>query len=240
MKSGHESGIDHIASNRSGRSARVTTDTVIASLSTAPVGGDRPGYVAPMSEERRGPDRDDAVSADRSGVLPPVLPADPIRARGRRLVEVSRLGDHRVVEVRTEDGVDLAVGMLPDGTPFAVGNVCRHQLAKLGRGRVTDDGCLECPWHRAEYDVRTGKMVTGPQGMLFDFPLYFAGCGPSGRWSRCRRGGSHCWAGGTVLSTAETRWVGQNDGRGPPIGCVRGRARPSAHAPRRVAIRTRS
>ena len=127
-----------------------------------------------MSEERRGPDREYAVSADRSGVLPPVLPADPIRARGRRLVEVSRLGDRRVVEVRTEDGVDLAVGMLPDGTPFAVGNVCRHQLAKLGRGRVTDRGCLECPWHRAEYDVRTGKMVTGPQGMIFGFPPYSA------------------------------------------------------------------
>lgn len=127
-----------------------------------------------MTERRQDPRRDGDVSADRSGLLPPVLPGSPIAARGRRLVEVSRLGERRVVEVRTEDGADLAVGMLPDGTPFAVGNVCRHQLAKLGRGRVTDDGCLECPWHRAGYDVRTGKMVTGPQGIIFGFPPYSA------------------------------------------------------------------
>jgi nitrite reductase/ring-hydroxylating ferredoxin subunit len=29
---------------------------------------------------------------------------------------------------------------------------------------VADDGCLECPWHAARYDVRTGEMVRGPQG----------------------------------------------------------------------------
>ena len=34
------------------------------------------------------------------------------------------------------------------------------------------DGCLECPWHRARYDVRTGTMVQGPQGRVFGFPLY--------------------------------------------------------------------
>ncbi|MGW5268677.1 Rieske (2Fe-2S) protein [Rhodococcus sp. NPDC003994] len=70
----------------------------------------------------------------------------------------------------SEERQVLAVGTLPDGTPFAVGNVCRHQPATLGRGRVTDRGCLECPWHGAEYDVRTGKMDTGPQGMVFGFP----------------------------------------------------------------------
>jgi 3-phenylpropionate/trans-cinnamate dioxygenase ferredoxin component len=29
---------------------------------------------------------------------------------------------------------------------------------------VSEDGCLECPWHGARYDVGTGKMVRGPQG----------------------------------------------------------------------------
>ena len=29
---------------------------------------------------------------------------------------------------------------------------------------MTDDGCLECPWHAARYDVATGEMVRGPQG----------------------------------------------------------------------------
>lgn len=50
-----------------------------------------------------------------------------------------------------------------NGTPFAVSNRCRHMLAQLGEGRVVD-GCLQCPWHGSQYDVRTGSMVRGPQG----------------------------------------------------------------------------
>lgn len=57
----------------------------------------------------------------------------------------------------------LAVGV-SGGEPFAVSNACRHLRASLGEGRVADDGCLECPWHAARYDVASGKMVRGPQG----------------------------------------------------------------------------
>jgi 3-phenylpropionate/trans-cinnamate dioxygenase ferredoxin component len=31
---------------------------------------------------------------------------------------------------------------------------------------VTDDGCLQCAWHAALYEVGTGAMVRGPQGAL--------------------------------------------------------------------------
>src|SRR5437879_5879400 len=34
----------------------------------------------------------------------------------------------------------------------------------LGKGRVTDDGCPQCPSHAAMYDVGTGAMVRSPQG----------------------------------------------------------------------------
>ncbi|MCW3041756.1 MAG: hcaC [Solirubrobacterales bacterium] len=79
-----------------------------------------------------------------------------------RLVDVAALGDSQVTVVESEHG-KLAVG-LSDGVPFAVSNRCRHLLASLGEGHVTADGCLECPWHAARYDVRDGKMVRGPQG----------------------------------------------------------------------------
>lgn len=78
------------------------------------------------------------------------------------LVAVADLSDTQVTVVDSEHG-KLAVG-LSDGVPFAVSNRCRHLLASLGEGKVADDGCLECPWHAARYDVRTGKMVRGPQG----------------------------------------------------------------------------
>ena len=29
---------------------------------------------------------------------------------------------------------------------------------------MADDGCLECPWHGARFDVKSGKMTRGPQG----------------------------------------------------------------------------
>jgi 3-phenylpropionate/trans-cinnamate dioxygenase ferredoxin subunit len=111
---------------------------------------------------------------DTASPFPPVTHDHPVTADGRRLVPVDRLDERRVVEVRTADHGVLAVGITPDGTPFAVSNVCRHQFAKLGRGRVTDQGCLECPWHRADYDVTTGAMLSGPKGRVFGFKPYSA------------------------------------------------------------------
>ncbi len=32
---------------------------------------------------------------------------------------------------------------------------------------MTEEGCLECPWHRTRYDVTSGTMVRGPQGAAF-------------------------------------------------------------------------
>ena len=37
---------------------------------------------------------------------------------------------------------------------------------------MTEEGCLECPWHRAHYNVLTGKMVSGPKGRIFGFGPY--------------------------------------------------------------------
>src|ERR1700730_8012133 len=80
-----------------------------------------------------------------------------------RLVAVDDLGRSQVTVVEQTPHGALAVGM-SGGQPFAVSNRCRHLFASLGRGHVTEDGCLECPWHAALYEVATGKMVRGPQG----------------------------------------------------------------------------
>jgi 3-phenylpropionate/trans-cinnamate dioxygenase ferredoxin component len=82
---------------------------------------------------------------------------------GTRLVAVEDLSASHVTVVETTAHGALAVG-ISAGKPFAVSNRCRHLFASLGTGRVTDDGCLQCPWHAALYDVSTGAMVRGPQG----------------------------------------------------------------------------
>ena len=79
-----------------------------------------------------------------------------------RLVSVEDLGEQAVTAVETPYGT-LAVG-ISGGEPFAVSNRCRHLFASLGTGHVAEDGCLECPWHAARYDVRSGAMTRGPQG----------------------------------------------------------------------------
>jgi nitrite reductase/ring-hydroxylating ferredoxin subunit len=47
----------------------------------------------------------------------------------------------------------------------AVSSRCRHQLADLSNGAVDKNGCLVCPWHASRYDLDTGEMVAGPQGI---------------------------------------------------------------------------
>ena len=80
-----------------------------------------------------------------------------------RLVAVDDLGASQVAVVDETPHGALAVG-ISAGKPFAVSNRCRHLFASLGKGQVSEDGCLECPWHGARYDVGSGKMVRGPQG----------------------------------------------------------------------------
>lgn len=81
------------------------------------------------------------------------------------LTAVEDLGELGVTIAAGPHG-SLAVG-IAEGEPFAVSNRCRHLGASLGDGRVTEDGCLECPWHHARYDVKAGTMTRGPQGAVF-------------------------------------------------------------------------
>ena len=53
-----------------------------------------------------------------------------------------------------------------NGEYKAVSSRCRHQLADLSKGAVDAQGCLVCPWHASRYDLDTGEMVSGPQGLL--------------------------------------------------------------------------
>ncbi len=57
-----------------------------------------------------------------------------------------------------------------DGKLFAVTRHCRHLYADLANGSVDKAGCLVCPWHGSKYDVSTGKMVLGPQGVFAKIP----------------------------------------------------------------------
>lgn len=84
-------------------------------------------------------------------------------AEATPLAKVADLGESGVTVVQKTPHGTLAVG-ISEGEPFAVSNRCRHLGASLGRGKVDSDGCLECPWHGALFDVGSGEMTRGPQG----------------------------------------------------------------------------
>lgn len=77
------------------------------------------------------------------------------------------------------------VGDLPPGTVtgagrYAVGNSggeyfaltrrCRHLFADLANGSIDREGRLVCPWHGSKYDVKSGRIVRGPQGIFAKIP----------------------------------------------------------------------
>lgn len=75
---------------------------------------------------------------------------------------------------------DLSPGQVTGAGPYAVGNAdgelfavsrrCRHLGADLANGTIDGQGRLVCPWHGSAYDVRTGRMVRGPQGAFAKVP----------------------------------------------------------------------
>jgi len=75
---------------------------------------------------------------------------------------------------------ELPPGKVTGGGPWAVGNSkgdyfavtrrCRHLYADLAGGTIDSKGCLVCPWHGSRYDVKTGRMVLGPQGIFAKIP----------------------------------------------------------------------
>ena len=48
-----------------------------------------------------------------------------------------------------------------DGTFYALRDSCGHRQALLSRGKL-DGHVVECPLHFARFDVRTGRLLSGP------------------------------------------------------------------------------
>src|SRR5262245_7699929 len=48
-----------------------------------------------------------------------------------------------------------------DGTFYALRDACGHRQAPLSRGTL-EGHVIECPLHFAQFDVRTGALLSGP------------------------------------------------------------------------------
>jgi nitrite reductase/ring-hydroxylating ferredoxin subunit len=48
------------------------------------------------------------------------------------------------------------------GVVRAVGDECPHQGFALSSGELIGDGAIECVWHGARFDCRSGAVLRGP------------------------------------------------------------------------------
>ena len=66
-------------------------------------------------------------------------------------------GKGKLVEV---EGLQVALFNV-DGTFYAIDNACSHVGGSLGEGSLEGDQ-VECPWHGARFNVKTGKVLSAP------------------------------------------------------------------------------
>lgn len=64
-------------------------------------------------------------------------------------------GDLKAVNV---GGTKVVLYRLDDGF-YATQSSCTHVFVPLGRGTIVDGCKVQCPLHRARFDIRTGKVV---------------------------------------------------------------------------------
>ena len=55
-------------------------------------------------------------------------------------------------------GQKIVLYHLTDGF-FATQATCTHVFAPLARGKIIDDCNVQCPLHRARFDIRSGEVV---------------------------------------------------------------------------------
>ncbi|HSN73518.1 MAG TPA: Rieske 2Fe-2S domain-containing protein, partial [Anaerolineae bacterium] len=67
--------------------------------------------------------------------------------------------DLRVGEKKTFGVGDMTMILyrLADGF-YATQRLCTHTFAPLDRGKVVDGDTIQCPLHRAQFDIRTGEV----------------------------------------------------------------------------------
>ena len=66
------------------------------------------------------------------------------------------------------DGIAIALYRV-DGRIHAIDDTCTHEFALLSQGFV-EDGVVECPLHAAQFDIATGRCLSGPATQ--DLPTY--------------------------------------------------------------------
>ncbi len=86
-----------------------------------------------------------------------------------RVARLAEMSDGLPLGVVLEDG--RRVCLVRDGDMvYAIEDKCSHRDFAISGGDVVRPCVIECPWHGARFDARTGAVLTGPA--TDDLPTY--------------------------------------------------------------------
>ncbi|MFL5560197.1 MAG: Rieske (2Fe-2S) protein [Gemmatimonadaceae bacterium] len=86
---------------------------------------------------------------------------NPVADAFTRVAQVSDLPAGALLGVITAGGERVC--LLNDGGVIrAISDECPHQGFALSSGELIGDGTIECVWHGARFDCRSGAVLRGP------------------------------------------------------------------------------
>lgn len=86
-----------------------------------------------------------------------------------KLAEKKDIPPGKSLIVDLPDGRQIALFNL-EGKIFALDNACPHMGGPLGEGEI-EDGCVTCPLHAWQFDIKTGLCVNIPGDDATSIPI---------------------------------------------------------------------
>jgi 3-phenylpropionate/trans-cinnamate dioxygenase ferredoxin subunit len=77
------------------------------------------------------------------------------------VADVEDVAEGELVSVRSPTGEPVCL-VRHKGEILAVSDCCTHSEFPISDGSLRADGSLECTWHGALFDCRTGAVLKGP------------------------------------------------------------------------------
>ena len=79
-----------------------------------------------------------------------------------KVATVDQLPPGSLLSVEMPDGLKLCLAHTEDGEVYAVIDRCSHRDFPLSTGTLHGGATIECSWHGARFDLRTGRALRLP------------------------------------------------------------------------------
>jgi 3-phenylpropionate/trans-cinnamate dioxygenase ferredoxin subunit len=96
-----------------------------------------------------------------TGTSSPVFDAPGSNPEFEPVASVADLTEGTVLQ-RVRPSGDAVCLVRHNGEISALSDICTHQHFSMSLGDLLDDGTLQCAWHGASYDCRTGEVKQAP------------------------------------------------------------------------------